>query len=248
MNENKILATVQGTPITEAQVEATIAALGQRGQGYNSPQGKEMILEQLINKKLLVLDAEKNLYEYDPEFKAELAQIKEEMLANFAVKKAVENVSVSDEEAKKEYDSNPDMFKTPETVSASHILVDSEDKAKEILAKIEAKEISFEDAAKENSSCPSGQNGGSLGEFGRGQMVPEFDEACFTMEIGELRGPIKTQFGFHLILLTAKNEAKTMSFEEVKEGLKQQMKGKKQQEAYESKINQLKILYQVDRF
>ena len=248
MNENKILATVQGTPITEAQVEATIAALGQRGQGYNSPQGKEMILEQLINKKLLVLDAEKNLYEYDPEFKAELAQIKEEMLANFAVKKAVENVSVSDEEAKKEYDSNPDMFKTPETVSASHILVDSEDKAKEILAKIEAKEISFEDAAKENSSCPSGQNGGSLGEFGRGQMVPEFDEACFTMEIGELRGPIKTQFGFHLILLTAKNEAKTMSFEEVKEGLKQQMKGKKQQEAYESKINQLKILYPVDKF
>ena len=248
MNENKILASVQGTPITEAQIDAVIAALGQRGQGYNSPQGREMILEQTINKRLLILDAEKNLYEYDPEFKAELAQIKEEMLANFAVKKALENITVTDEEAEKEYNANPDKFKKGESVAASHILVDSEEKAKEIMAKIESKEISFEDAARENSSCPSGQNGGSLGEFTRGQMVPEFDEACFSMEVGEMRGPVQTQFGYHLIKLTAKNEAETLSFEEVKEGLKQQMIGEKQQNAYESKINQLKILYQVDRF
>lgn len=248
MNENKILASVQGTPITEAQIDATIAALGQRGQGYNTPQGRQMILEQIINKRLLVLDAEKNLYEYDPEFKAELAQIKEEMLANFAIKKALENISVSDEEAQKEYDSNPDRFKKGESVEASHILVDDEAKAKDIMAKIEAGDVSFEDAAKENSSCPSGQNGGSLGEFTRGQMVPEFDEACFTMEVGEMRGPVKTQFGYHIIKLTAKNEAQAMSFEEVKEGLKQQMVGEKQQNAYESKLNQLKILYQVDRY
>lgn len=248
MNENKILATVQGTPITEAQIDATIAALGQRGQGYNSPQGRQMILEQMINKKLLVLDAEKNLYEYDAEFKAELAQIKEEMLANFAIKKAVENITVSDEEAEKEYNEHPEKFLKGESVAASHILVETEDKANELKAKIEAGEITFEDAARENSTCPSGKSGGSLGEFTRGQMVPEFDEACFSMEVGEMRGPVKTQFGFHLIKLTAKNEAEKMSFEEVKEGIKQQMLGEKQQEAYESKLNQLKILYPVDRF
>ncbi|MBQ8525443.1 MAG: peptidyl-prolyl cis-trans isomerase [Clostridia bacterium] len=170
------------------------------------------------------------------------------MLANFVIKKAVEAVTVSDEEVQKEYDSNPDKFKKGESVAASHILVDSEDKAKELMAKIEAKEISFEDAARENSSCPSGQNGGSLGEFTRGQMVPEFDEACFTMEVGEMRGPVKTQFGYHIIKLTAKNEAQAMSFEEVKDGLKQQLLTERQQNAYESKINQLKILYQVDRY
>ena len=246
MNENKILATVQGTAITENDIDAMIVALGQRGQGYNNPQGRQMILEQVINRKLLVLDADKNLYEYDPQFKAELAQVKEEMLANFVIRKAVESVTVSDEEVQKEYDGNPDKFKKGESVAASHILVDTEEKANELMEKINAKEISFEDAARENSSCPSGQNGGSLGEFTRGQMVPEFDEACFTMEVGEMRGPVKTQFGYHIIKLTAKNEAETMSFEEVKDGLRQQMLAEKQQNAYESKINQLKIMYPVD--
>lgn len=248
MNENKILATVQGTAITENDIDAMIVALGQRGQGYNNPQGRQMILEQVINRKLLVLDADKNLYEYDPQFKAELAQVKEEMLANFVIRKAVESVTVSDEEVQKEYDGNPDKFKKGESVAASHILVDTEEKANELMEKINAKEISFEDAARENSSCPSGQNGGSLGEFTRGQMVPEFDEACFTMEVGEMRGPVKTQFGYHIIKLTAKNEAETMSFEEVKDGLRQQMLAEKQQNAYESKINQLKIMYPVDRY
>ena len=248
MNENKILASVQGTSITEDQIDATIAALGQRGQGYNSPQGRQMILEQIINKRLLVLDAEKNLYEYDPEFKAELAQIKEEMLANFAIKKALENITVSDEEAQKEYDSNPDRFKKGESVEASHILVDDESKAKDIMAKIESGDVSFEDAARDNSSCPSGQKGGALGEFTRGQMVPEFDEACFTMEVGETRGPVKTQFGYHLIKLNSKKESSTIDFENIKEQLKANLLQQKQQEAYQSKINQLQILYPVDRF
>ena len=108
--------------------------------------------------------------------------------------------------------------------------------------------ISFEDAARENSSCPSGANGGSLGEFTRGQMVPEFDQACFSMEVGSISEPVKTQFGYHVIKLTAKNEPEQMSFDDVKESLKQQMLAEKQQNAYESKINQLKILYQVNKF
>lgn len=248
MNENKILATVQGNAITESDIDATIASLGSRGEGYNNPQGRQMILEQAINKKLLVLDAEKNLYEYDNEFKAELAKIKEELLANFAIKKALENISVTDEEVKNEFDKNSDKFKKDESVAASHILVDTEEKAKELIEKIQNGEISFEDAARENSSCPSGQNGGSLGEFTRGQMVSEFDTACFSMEVGKISEPVKTQFGYHIIKVTAKNEAQQMSFDEVKDSLKQQMVAEKQQNAYESKINQLKILYQVNKF
>jgi len=75
---SKILAKVDATVITEADVDETIAALGQRGEAYNNPQGRKAVLEQLINKNLLLCEAKKNLYEYDPKFKAELAKIKDE--------------------------------------------------------------------------------------------------------------------------------------------------------------------------
>jgi peptidyl-prolyl cis-trans isomerase C len=134
-----------------------------------------------------------------------------------------------------------------ETVNASHILVDSEEKATEILAAINAGEITFEDAARENSSCPSSAQGGNLGDFGRGQMVPEFDTACFEMEEGEVRGPVKTQFGYHLIRLNKKNPAESLSYNDVRAQLYEQLTREKQQAAYQSKVNQLKIMYPVDR-
>ena len=202
----------------------------------------------LVTSKELLLDAQKNLFEYDPEFKKELEMVKNDLLVNFTMKKALEKVTVKDEDVKEYYEKNKEMFVEGEAVGASHILVDSEEKAKELLEKINNKEISFEDAARENSSCPSSENGGSLGEFTRGQMVPEFDEACFSMEIGEIRGPVKTQFGFHLIKLTSKKEAKPMEFDAIKEQLKGSLLQEKQQEAYKSKINQLQILFPVDRF
>lgn len=243
-----ILAKVNGMAITSADIDKELAAMGPNGQQYNNPEGREALLEQLINKKLFLADAAKNLYEYDAVFKAELQKIKEDLLANFAITKAVENVKVTDEEAKKFYDENKATLLSGETVSASHILVDSEDKANEILKDITDGKISFEDAAKEHSSCPSSQNGGSLGEFGRGQMVPEFDSAVFSMKEGEITGPVKTQFGYHLIKLNSKNEAKEIAFEEIKEQIKARLLNDKQRAAYTSKINQLKILYPVDRF
>ncbi|MBR4288891.1 MAG: peptidylprolyl isomerase, partial [Clostridia bacterium] len=88
--------------------------------------------------------------------------------------------------------------------------------------------------------------GGDLGEFGRGQMVPEFDTACFEMAEGEVRGPVKTQFGFHLIKLEKKNPPRAITFEEAKGPLSQQLLGEAQQKSYQSKVNQLKILYPVD--
>ncbi len=246
--ENKILANVGGNPIYQSEVDEVVMAYATRGQNYDTEQGRAMVLDQLIGKKLLVLDAKKNLMEHNAEFKAELEKMKNEMLANFNISKALEKVEVKDEELKEYYDENKAQFVRGETVAASHILVDDEDKAEKIMASIEAGEISFEDAARANSSCPSGQNGGALGEFTKGQMVPEFDKAVFSMEVGEMRGPVKTQFGFHVIKLTAKNEASEMSFEEVKEKLANAMLQEKRQQAYESKINQLKILFPVDKF
>jgi peptidyl-prolyl cis-trans isomerase C len=88
------------------------------------------------------------------------------------------------------------------TVRASHILVATEKQAKDIKDAIEQDMISFEDAAKKYSQCPSGQRGGDLGYFGRGQMVPEFEKAAFSLPVGQVSDPVKTSFGYHLIKVT----------------------------------------------
>jgi peptidyl-prolyl cis-trans isomerase C len=86
---------------------------------------------------------------------------------------------------------------------ARHILVSSEQECLEIKAKIEAGEP-FESLARKHSSCPSGQQGGELGEFGPGQMVKEFDQVVFNEEVGKVHGPVKTQFGYHLLEITSR--------------------------------------------
>jgi peptidyl-prolyl cis-trans isomerase C len=244
---NNILATVGGIAITEEEVNEFLQGLGPRGQAYNNPEGKKAVLGQLIANKLLLLDARRNLYEAEPAFKAELAKLRDNLLISYAADKAVASAKVSDQDVENYYNQNKERFMTEEGVNASHILVDSEEKALEILAKIKAGEISFEQAAMENSSCPSKANGGSLGDFGKGQMVPEFDAAVFAMEVGEITdAPVKTQFGYHLIKLNAKNEAEEMPLAEIAPEIKNALLQEKQRAAYESKINQLKILYPVD--
>ena len=76
--------------------------------------------------------------------------------------------------------------------------------------------MTFEEAAGKYSSCPSAKDGGNLGDFATGQMVPEFEQACDALEVGQISDPVKTQFGYHLIRLNAKNDAEPVSFEEVK--------------------------------
>lgn len=244
---DKILAKVGALTVSEREVDEFLIELGQRGQGYNNPEGRKAILEQIISSKLLLLDARHNLLETEAEFKAELAKLRENLLINYAGNKVISAVKVSEEDVKKYYEDNLDKFKQGETVNADHILVDSEEKALEILEKIESGEMSFGDAAKEFSSCPSGQRGGNLGDFGRGQMVPEFDKAVFELAEGEItKTPVKTQFGYHLIKLNSKSDSTVMPYEEIAPQLSEMVLNEKRREAYEKKINQLKILYPVE--
>ena len=243
----KILAKVGTLTVTEQEVNDFLMELGARGQGYNTPDGRRAILEQIISSKLLLIDARHNLFETEPEFKAELAKLRENLLINYAGNKVLSSVKVSDEDVKKYYEDNLDRFQQGATVNADHILVDSEERALEILAKIESGEMTFGDAAKQYSSCPSGQRGGNLGDFGRGQMVPEFDTAVFELEVGEMtKTPVKTQFGYHLIKLNSKSESSVMPFEEIAPQLTDMVLNEKRREAYEKKISQLKILYPVE--
>ena len=245
--ENKILATVGGSAITEADLTEFIASLGQRGAGYNSREGRAAVLNQLIDTKLLLLDAKRNLLEGEAGFREQLAKLKENLLVNYSIEKTISSVSqATDKEIEDFYNSNPDQFNSGETVNASHILVDSEELALEILSEIKGGRT-FEECAKAYSSCPSKENGGNLGEFGRGQMVPEFDKAVFEMEVGSISDtPVKTQFGYHLIKLNSKSDSKIMPLDEVREGIRSMLTSEKQKKAYQSKINQLKIMYPVD--
>lgn len=243
----RVLANVNGKPITEEDVNRFIMAMGRNGQAYNNPQGRAAVLEQLIAQRLFLLDAQRNLLERDQAFKDQLAVVKEQLLMEYAISKCVDSVRVTEDEVRGYYDSHKEEMTQEATVNASHILVDSEEKANELLKAINDGEISFEDAARENSSCPSSSQGGNLGDFGRGQMVPEFDQACFEMEEGEVRGPVKTQFGYHLIRLNKKNPAEALSYNDVRAQLYEQITRERQQAAYQSKINQLKIMYPVDK-
>ncbi len=246
--ENKILATVGGNAITSNDVDEFLATLGQRAESYNNPQGRAMILKQLIDSKLLLLDAKRNLFEAEPEFRAQLNKLRENLLANYAAEKAIAGAkAVKDEDVKKYYEDNKSKFESGAVVNASHILVDSEELAREIYEKIASGEITFEDAARENSSCPSKNNGGSLGDFTKGQMVPEFDEAVFSMEVGEItKTPVKTQFGYHLIKLNSKEDSRVAELSEVQNAIREHLMAEAQRAAYDSKINQLKIMYPVD--
>ena len=245
--ENKILATVGGLAITENEVDEFLMGLGPRGQSYNNPEGRKIVLQQLIASKLLLLEAKRNLFETEPEFKAELAKLRDSLLVNYATDKVIAGVKVSDKEVEDYYNANKERFVTEESVNASHILVDSEERALEILADIKAGKVSFEQAAMDNSSCPYKANGGNLGDFGKGQMVPEFDVAVFAMEVGEIsEAPVQTQFGYHLIKLNAKNPSETMPLSEIAAEIKDALLQEKRHAAYESKINQLKILFPVD--
>ena len=243
----KPLAIVNTKAIYDSDIDEVIAGMGERGEAYKSPQGRAAVLEQLISQKLFLADAMRNLYEREPAFKEELARIKEQLLIQYAISKAVDNVTVTDIEARKFYDEHKDSFQGQGVVSASHILVNSESDAHDILNKINAGEMSFEDAARTYSSCPSRAQGGDLGEFGRGQMVPEFDQAVFSMNVGEISAPVKTQFGYHIIRKNGERQTDPVSFEQAKDTIKARLYDEKRQKAYQSKINQLKILYPVER-
>ena len=115
--------------------------------------------------------------------------------------------------------------------SARHILVDSEEKCLSLKQEIE-NGTDFAEAAKENSSCPSGRNGGDLGEFGPGQMVKEFDEAVFTAEVGKIIGPVKTDFGYHLICVDELTGGEQSEFAEVYPQIMQQLTTEAQNKKY----------------
>ena len=240
MMDNKVLAKVNGKEITQEDLNNAMVRFPKENQQYfATEQGKSQLLDQMVSFELIHNYAKEQGLENSDEYKEQLEVLKRDILIQAAVKKILDSVTVTEEEIKEFYNNNEDMFMTQESVSAKHILVDSEEKAKDIKAKIEAG-TSFEDAAKEYSSCPSAAQGGDLGNFTRGRMVPEFEEASFALEIGKVSDPVKTQFGYHLIKVEEKMPAAKKSFNEVKNSIKVNLLSQKQNNHYIEFVNNLK--------
>lgn len=242
--ERKVLATIGEKEITNYDVESALQSLEPyQAMHFNSEQGKKQLLDDLVNQELFYMEAKENELHNDEEFKKELQRVQENMLKQYAINKVLTSISLTEEEKKAFFEANKDKFNKPETATAKHILVETEEQANDLLNKIKANEVSFEDAAAEHSTCPSKEAGGNLGSFPRGQMVPEFEEAVFNMEKGEVVGPVKTQFGYHLIKLEDLNKGGESEYEEVKNEIERTLMYQKQTEVYSKKLNDLRSKY-----
>lgn len=242
--ENEVLAVIAGEEITQKEFDAFLQSVPQDRQAYiSNPQFRQQCLEQLIALRLFAQFGKEQELDQTEGYKKIVENAKRDILAQMAMTEMLEKVTVSDEEAKEYYEANKQQFSRGETVNAKHILTDAEDKCTSILDSIVSGEKTFEEAAKEFSTCPSNEKGGDLGEFTRGQMVKEFDEAAFEAEVGHVVGPVKTQFGYHLIKVEEKKPAAEMSFDEVKENIKVNLTQQKQNKICSEKVEELKKKY-----
>jgi len=231
--EATVLATVNGTAITSADFDREVKALPEYIRGMaDTPQGKKELIDTLVMRELILQQAAKEGLDKGKEIDEKLAELKKRIVVDTYLKKKVEtDAKISDEELKKFYDQNLEKFKSGEQVKASHILVKSEQEAKDILAQLKGG-AAFEELAKSKSVDTSAGKGGDLGWFGKGNMVPAFEKAAFALKEGQLSGIVKSEFGFHIIKLTGKRAAGTRSFEEVKEQITAALMPSKQQQIF----------------
>ena len=268
------------------QLNRQISMTGRQPDEKEMPALKQRILDNLISRELLSQEvAKKGIKVDDAEVNAQLdtvkkgsspedfanslkqmnmteKDLKEHFASQLAIKKLVDKeltskVTVTPEEVKAFYDKNPEVFKTPEMVRASHILVKvdktatAEQKAKamekiqSVQKRLKAGE-DFAQVAKEVSDCPSKAEGGDLNFFQKGQMVAPFENAAFAMKTGETSGIVETEFGYHIIKVTDKKAPGTLSFDEVKSRIEQHIKSEKMSQEFPKYIDTLKAKAKIE--
>ncbi len=241
-----VIAVINGKEITSKDFAEFLKSVPQEQRAYFShPEAQEYFKEQMLAVYLFEAYGQELEIEKSEEYAKRMEDVKRGMISQLAMEKLLSDVSVSEDEMKVYFENNKSKYAKGPSANAKHILMDDEAKILEVLEKINSGEQSFEDAAKENSSCPSGQKGGDLGTFGRGQMVKEFDEVCFTGEIGKVLGPVKTQFGYHLIRIESRTDGAESTFEEAMPRIKNELLSQKQQKVYTDKLVELKEKYQT---
>jgi len=242
------IAKVGSEVITQEDVNRELKGLPPQIQNmFSGPDGAEKFTDELVKREMLSQEAKKKGFDNDAEYKKKVEEFKKITLISLLLQKEIEDkAKPTDKDVKDYYEAHKAEMTTNSQVRASHILVKTEEEAKKILDQVK-KGADFAKLAKEKSiDAGSAKNGGDLGFFSRGQMVPEFENVAFSLKVGEVGGPVKTQFGYHIIKVTGKKEGKVVEFDKVKDLLAQKVAAEKQKQAFDGYMNELKKSYKVE--
>jgi peptidyl-prolyl cis-trans isomerase C len=221
------VATVNGKPIPAAKVDQMVKQVVAQGKQADSPQLRDAIKRELINREVLMQEADKQGFGGRPEVKAALDNARQSIIINAMLAEYVKKNPVKDADVKAEYDKYKSQVGEKE-YHARHILVATEDEAKAIIAKLKKGE-KFEELAKQ-SKDGSAANGGDLDWASPASYVPEFSKAMVALQKGQItETPVKSQFGYHVIKLEDTRAAKVPAFDEVKQQVAESLQQRKLQ-------------------
>lgn len=239
--KTEVAATVNGTAISKNRVDLLIKQRAGMGQP-DSPDMRKAIIDQLAMQLIVSQEATKKGLDKNPEVIDQLELTKQSILANAFIQDYIKNHPVSDDQLKSEYDKIKAQM-TGSEFKARHILVEKEAEAKDIIAKLK-KGAKFEKLAQEKSKDPGSKaNGGDLGWFDPRGMVPEFSNAVAKLEKGKYTTePVKSQFGYHVIMLEDSRPMQAPPFEQVKPGLTQQI----QQQNLKKLVDEMKAKAKIE--
>lgn len=220
--DDPVVATVDGADIHLSEIDAAHQQLPQQYRGYPLKMLFPNLLEMVISRKVTADEARKEGLADDPEVKATMARIEDQVLQRALLDRYIKT-KVTDEALKAAYDKMIKETPPSETVHARHILVDTEAEAKQIIKELNDG-ADFAKMAEEHSTGPSKSKGGDLGYFSKEEMVPEFSDAAFKLKPGEFtQEPVQTQFGWHVIKVEDRKAAEAPTFEEARDHLESEL-------------------------
>lgn len=228
-SRDTVIATVNGVDITLGEMIVTRAQLPSQYQQLPDDVLWEGVLDQLVQQQLLAAQ----LGEPTAQIALLLATQKRSLMAAEVIDRLT-NQAITDEALEAAYNARFANAAAEEEYSAAHILVDTREEAEAVVARLNDG-ADFAETAKEISTGPSGPNGGDLGWFGIGMMVPEFETAVIALEVGQISEPVQTQFGWHVIILNDKRQKEAPTLDQVRDELAAQI----QQEAIAKALEDL---------
>jgi peptidyl-prolyl cis-trans isomerase C len=215
------VAKVNGKVLTDKDLLQALGTLNetQRKDVLDDPNSRRQVVNGLIEQELLAQEAEKEKLDQEDDYKIALAAFKKQFLSSRVLQKNLAS-KFTEAAAKRFYDQNKTRYST-EQVHAMHILVSDEQTANEVLKMAKAPNADFQALAEKYSKDPSAKNNrGDIGFFGRDRMVPEFTNAAFEAKDGQIIGPIKTTYGYHIIKVIEKKSGKILEYSDVESRVK----------------------------
>ncbi len=242
-DDSKVLVTINDDKVTMKEFNKELDKIPMNMKMMvASESGKKSYLDRLIVKKLLLAEAKKIDIEKDKDFENRLAEIREQLIIESLLKKKLTaGANITEEDLQKYYDKNKEKFRKDAEINTRHILVKSEEEARQVKEKLQAGE-NFTELARKYSIDPNAKvTGGEVGFHPKGTLLPEYEAAAFKLtKIGQTSGVVKTQFGYHIIRLEGIKPPAYVPFAEVKDFIKQQLLQEKQKEVLDKYIEELK--------